>query len=449
MALFLRREVQRRIDEASAFLDKEKLQGLVRRLNLPNKASIEAQWELMWLTAFARLGELRHEVAHPDGTRFPDVHYKTDEVEFVADITTASDCGYDADNPIEEFRRAINHLYRKYKTKGGFTLGIESRMVGKFGDRKVKLLLPTKSRLTKFVAEHFEPFVASVMTSPEAAGHCSAAIDGGAIVLTYDPKRRPLNHDTGHLSFNVPYSLTRNPVYNVLKSKKPQLKKSGYKGLKGVIIGDASCNILNTSMVSGSAFSLSDIVLGFLGETQSIDFVLTVGVEERSSMSWNREIRFKPALFFQRKMSEATGKTLEKALSRVLSQIPIPERPGYSAIYKLERGSPPDAWSGAIAASFTLPRFMEPSEIRVSSRLLAGLLSGKITPAEFRSVHEIRGNTGKPPVCLFEQFVREGRMITEAKVEPHSDRDDDHVVLVFGPPDPAASRFRTPMIQKS
>jgi hypothetical protein len=321
-------------------------------------------------------------------------------------------------------------------------------MIGAYGDRKVKLLLPTKSNLTRFVAEHFEPFVAAVMKNPEVEGQHSASIEGGAILLSYDPKTRPSNHDGGHLSFNVPYSLKRNPVYNGLKSKKGQLKKSGYKGLKGVIIGDASCNILNTSMASGSAFSLRDIVLGFLEETHSVDFVLTIGVEERSTMSLKMEIRFKPALFFQRKMSDTTGRALETALGRVLGQVPIPERPGYSAIYRLERGSPPDAWFGAIGASFTLARFMEPSEIRVSSRLLAGLLSGEISQAEFRSAHEIKGNTGKPPVCMFEQFVKEGRMICETKVEHHGDKDDDHVVLVFGPPDPAASRFRSPKTLK-
>lgn len=113
MALFLRREIQRRIEEAAAFVPTAKLDGLIRRLNLENKQAIEAEWELAWLTALSRVGEVDYETSFPTGTSFPDIHFKQGSFSFVVDVTSASDGGYERENPINEFSRAIEQLYRK------------------------------------------------------------------------------------------------------------------------------------------------------------------------------------------------------------------------------------------------------------------------------------------------------------------------------------------------
>jgi hypothetical protein len=137
MAIFLRRDIQRLIEEAAAFLPEEKLTDLVRRLNLPNKQSIETQWELVWLIALSRVGDVNHEAAFPGGTSYPDIHFQQGSFALLAEVTTASDAGYENENPIREFDEAIYRLYAKFGTHGGFSVtpSAGNPMTGNSSDR--------------------------------------------------------------------------------------------------------------------------------------------------------------------------------------------------------------------------------------------------------------------------------------------------------------------------
>lgn len=333
MALFLRREIQRRINEAAAFVAADKLDGVVRRLNLANKQAIEAQWELAWVTALSRVGDVGYEVPFPGGRSFPDIYYRQGNFSFVADVTSASDGGYEEENPINEFSRAIDRLYRKHNAQGGFSVKIDSEVVGPYGDARVKLHIPGKAEVHAFMQRHFSDFVRNAVANPELPSNCAAEFGGWTISMAYNPKQRPYDHGAGHLTPNVPYSAKRNPVHNALKAKKEQLKKSGFAGLKGIVLCDASCRML-TASASGSAFTLREILARFSAGTQSVDFILTVGVEEQNG-SWHRRstYRLKPYLHLRDGLTAADNDNLTRVLSMAIRHLPTPKRAGYQALY--------------------------------------------------------------------------------------------------------------------
>lgn len=444
MALFLRREIQRRIEEAAAFVSADKLEGLVRRLNLNNKQAIEAQWELAWLTAMSRVGDVGYEVSFPSGTSFPDLHFKQGSFSFVADVTSASDSGYEEENPVKEFNQAIYQLWRKHRAQGGFSVKIDSEVVGPYGDARVKLYIPKKSEVHAFIRLHFSDFVRNAVANPEAPSTCSAEFGGRVIAMSYNPKQRPYDHGAGHLSPNVPYSAKRNPVYHALKAKKEQLKKCGFVGLKGIVLCDANCRMLTASN-SGSAFSLRDILARFSAGTQSVDFILTVGVEEQNG-SWARQstYRLKPYLHLRDGLNASDKANITRLLKLATRQLPVPKRAGYQALYRLDHGSPPSAWYAGIPGSFELAADDHTMKIKISSRRLLALIAGEITAEEFRSSYTLPQGANNTPLDILGRAIKDGRMIEDARIEPNFDEDDDHVVLVLGALDAASAKFRRP-----
>lgn len=446
MALFLRREIQRRIEEAAAFVPPDKLDGLVRRLNLPHKQAIEAQWELVWLTALSRVGEVGYEVPFPGGTSFPDIHFKQGCFSFVSDITSASDEGYEDENPVNEFNRAIDSLYRKHNARGGFSVKIDSEVVGAYGDARVKLHIPGKSEVHAFMQQHFSDFVRSAVANPEAPSSFAAEFGGRTIAMAYNPKQRPYDHGAGHLTPNVPYSARRNPVHNALKAKKEQLKKSGFIGLKGIVLCDASCRML-TASASGSGFSLREILARFSAKTQSVDFILTVGVEEQGG-SWSRPstYRFKPYLHLRDGLTAAEKDNLTRVWSMAIRHLPAPKRAVYQALYQLDHGSPPSAWYAGRPGSYEFSPDNHPMKIKLSSRRLLALIAGEITADEFRSGYVFPRGPNNAAIDMLARAIKEGRMIEDARIEPNFDEDDDHVVLVLGAIDAASAKFRRPAL---
>jgi hypothetical protein len=443
MALFSRREIQARIDEAARFLTPVQLAPIIGRLNKPNRTAIEAEWELMWLTSLARVGAVQHEPKLPSATRYPDIYFQADSLAFVADIAAVSNAGYEKENPIKELRAELNKLYRKHSPTGGFSLHLQSQMEGAYGDRRVKLALPPRGKAASFVKENFEPFVRIVAKNQDTATSHRVTIQHGFVQLDYDPKRRPGNFWGSHLSFDVPYSLNRNPVFNVLKSKKRQLAKVGFNGTNGVLLCDGDCSMLCTSWRTGTAYTLSNIVQDFLRQNSSIAFVLTIGVATQHSLAGraSTQLSFKPQLYVQRGISASQQQSLETVLGTALNHFPNPYRTPQNAIHYLKVGSPPRVLD---RFNFTIGDSMKPSEIKFSARTLTSLLAGTINLKEFRETHRMHSNIGSASLEPLRLMVEQGRKLESIALEPQPGEDDDYVVLKFGPTDPAAVKFRLP-----
>jgi hypothetical protein len=301
-----------------------------------------------------------------------------------------------------------------------------------------------------FIKEHFGSFVRAVALAPEEsrAAPEAAVPGGGTIKLDYVPARRPNNHEGGHLSFDVPYSRTRNPVYNVLKAKKEQLAGSGFTGLQGVILCDGDCSILTRNRSNPSGYTLEEIIRNFLRQNSSIGFVLTVGVvSENAGFSSRRWVtKVKPRLFTQAAMGPGQTEILTRVLMTALQEIPTPKRTPLNAKFLLEKGNPPPVRfsDGFGRWSFTMANSMQTTEITISARALTALLGGEIDLATFRSLHLLPSNKGAPPLAPLQRAIADGRRLESISLKKQDGKDDDMVTFCFGPSDPARVKFRVP-----
>ena len=84
------------------------------------------------------------------------------------------------------------------------------------------------------------------------------------------------------------------------------------------------------------------------------------------------------------------------------------------------------------------------TEIRLSTRTLLDLLSGRISQERFIKYYSHDNGVG-----IFESILRDGRLITEASVKKLPNEDDDEIVLTFGKPDAAAGPFVVPQRSRS
>ena len=100
---------------------------------------------------------------------------------------------------------------QKHAQFGGFDLSVQSGLQGKPRDQKVKLAIPPLHEIPTFLKQNFVPFLQQVAKNQEMPARHQAKVEGiGLIQLGYNPKRRPQNRQGGHMSFDVPYSLSRN-----------------------------------------------------------------------------------------------------------------------------------------------------------------------------------------------------------------------------------------------
>ena len=78
-------------------------------------------------------------------------------------------------------------------------------------------------------------------------------------------------------------------------------------------------------------------------------------------------------------------------------------------------------------------------EIRMSTRTLLDVLSGRISSSRLNEVYRYGNGKG-----LFEYLVRAGSMIENSRVEKKPNEDEDEIIFTFKGPDPAISAFTIP-----
>jgi hypothetical protein len=104
-------------------------------------------WEIVFLSALARIGALRHEVPLSNGSR-PDFEISALGTTILGDITTVSDAGRHTANPVHYLDAEIRRLAKKHLLHPNhFDLTVRGSHIGPFGDSRVKLKLPDRSNI--------------------------------------------------------------------------------------------------------------------------------------------------------------------------------------------------------------------------------------------------------------------------------------------------------------
>lgn len=219
-----------------------------------------------------------------------------------------------------------------------------------------------------------------------------------------------------------------NPLFNALKVKARQLKKSAYTGPRGIIICDGGCRML-TSWPDWSTYSLDQVVAEFLRQHRSVDFVAIIAIKQGNSWGRNQYV-YHPRCFVP-KRSALSGSDLAALIADVVRRLPPIQLTPENAIRvmkwkKSRRYGPLGGWS------------MEGKKIKTSARDLLALMAGRLDQDRFVKGYDAGGCN------FFELCLKRGQLITSASMERTPDEDDDWVTFEFGEPDSAVAPFSEP-----
>jgi len=227
-------------------------------------------------------------------------------------------------------------------------------------------------------------------------------------------------------------------LYNALKSKAVQLRRSGCEGIRGIIVCDRGSRIF-TEMSNWSTYKMDEVVGEFFRQNESVAFVGTIGIKSSYLMVGGRfQNNFEPKLFVRDSRNNWVP-NLEHLFIQVISSLPAVCQTPENAVNNLK-------WNQSTKQTkpYMGGWMVRENEIRISARELLDLLAGRLDQKRFAQNHDIGGGNN-----IFSLYQSRGKMINRAAVERRPEEDDDWVILEFSADDPAVSSFRAPAQDKS
>ncbi len=414
----------------------EQLRQLLMRLDNPQEA-IEAQWEVVVLSALSAIGDVQYESPH-GGTARPDIAFRNDEgLSFVADIRTLFD-----EEPIRRtfeaklaqqnralkargvagtlnanlgYRWECSHCRRRIR-RGCCNAAARSLTVWcqcpKSADadwrRRARYApdLPQEHRLNSMVfGSGFRRYLEAICRAPEQRHQYTVDIDDAYVCFWFGPG----DWLSGILHTNPLHSLdlSSNKVDNALGKKNRQISRSGWTGPRGVFLCDGGFELFHSSPASPG---LPGIVRQFLFENKSLDFVCSLSIKDRSCISVKRDLGF--SAWMQTRYEHPQEIALEEFSQELELNFVKPGR-----MHAENSRSADDRHEAETPVTNVV--------LEISADQALDCLLGKVGPA--------------PTAAHLEAFD-EGRMIVAAEVSsPKSLRPTPWVKFSFGRPDPAAA----------
>lgn len=449
--IFSRRDIQSRINRLSSVMTGGQLVDMVAKLNTPGKSRLPAMWEVVVLDALAQEGRLRHEIPLPSGRR-PDFELsclsrEKEPLLVVGDVLTISDTGLDEQNPVDVLFEQIPIIAAKHGVNPeriGFN--IEGRRVGPYGDARMQLGLPKRRELIALLHREISDWLREVGKHPEVPSQFQPSQQDVTLSVSYDPARKFLSGS--HLSYDVAASREKNPLYKALRDKRAQLDGAPDGAVRLLVACDGDCDLLRSGASRFNApgtYSAAQITDHFLNKHSGVDAVLLITVEERHKPL---DPRTRRQLLFDLRIrtrappnrpSPTSYAPLQELLQRAFKHFPAPQRAPYNAIRRCHE--PGWGYSQMGAYQMADKGFREMT-VSLSARGLMELLSGIVSPQEFKQAH--RWGSTMPGWNPFANALAEGRTIASAKIEEIEGMDDDWITLQFSEPDAAVAPFSAP-----
>jgi hypothetical protein len=429
MAILTSRAIQDLLDEATAFLNQEQGQSLVRRLNTKDSTALEAEWELIILSALYREGDLVHEPLLGGSSKldFSFEHADTG-LKVAGDVTALSDDAIERSTTGYLTETLIKRL-DKEDVHGQISIEFDYEESAD----AIRPRLPFPQEFSRYVfGAEFQEFVRAVRANPSGIHHMKVNNAKAGLWVSYAPG--PWRHTMRSRNIRMPRNPAKNVVYNALQDKKDQIKKSGHlqkDGLRCIVLCDGACAAL-TMRKSWETQSKNEIVPTFLAKTKSVDIVACVSVQDATvGSSSKRKFEFAVDVFERPNLGVAGY--FQMILEEALNQLPSPVCNVVSAKRHIERKFGPFfIYDGARGSSYGVGHF------EVSSRAVFDYLTGRIDHEKFERV------IGPHPLEIFRRELDAGRMVVELKLKPDPERDDDTVVIRLGERDAAAGQFTFP-----
>lgn len=419
--IFSRRRIQEALRNLPS-IPPDELHRLTGRLNRANADALSAMWEVMLLHHLSAFGRVEHHRTTPSGSH-PDVFFKSRLLTFTADISCVSDDGIQEKNPINLLRDEIE---RQKRSLGLGVGGVELEVGHVESDLKPTLKLPAAKNIPDFVRLEILPAIAAAQARGE-----------WPIILRWDTPeiefRLTLNDGPNNLSssraYDIPKVLKSNPLYNRLRGKTSQVAEG--EGLRGLILCDSGYSAFTESLFDSGRIDARKIAKGFLSDSPDVDFVVLFWIFE--DRSWARGLRRELRCDVLQKSADPALQALFEACA---GRMPRPLRTGQNALNHLRRWGMDLGFGGGSTLSWPT--------VRLSSKLLLHVLSGRISVAEFNERLDWRGagqDDRSRVLNAFEQALQGGVMPAAIRVVTGPDQDDDWIEIDFEP-DTALAPFR-------
>lgn len=435
--IFARRALQRRLDEVRAILGGEVIDALAARLNRAGKGRMAAMWELVVLHGLSAQGNLAIERPLPSGRR-PDIAFASNDITFIADITSISDDGLDEQNPYQELSAVLEATKKNLGLKiGGMDLRIGSERVRTTRGTRTILRVPERKRIRDFVRDRIEPALRQQIAEGRTVLDVAIVDDATDVQVHIDPKKSPYNSGS-YASYDVPTIKDSNPLYNALRAKAGQLR--GADGIVGVIVGDADSRALADRRNNWNEVDARSIADEFLRQNSSINFVLLLSVreEQRGVFDISPPVR-KPHALLAFSKTAPPPPVIETLFRKMMAELPKPVAMPVNAAYRSRETGYGWGFHGGGE--------MSRSRIKISAREVLEVLAGQRTVEDMNSWHRWSAQ-GDQPVSNtmpnpFERRLLEGRLpVAMSVVKGGEDDPDDWIEIEFGDPDPVIAPFR-------
>jgi hypothetical protein len=449
MAIFSRRTIQQMLNENSDFLTETQIIQHVTKLNQDDFQAFDTEWEVAILNVFSKIGKVVHEPDLGGSSRLDLLFTPNNDAKnsMVADITTVSDDGFEIDNPVKDFYVELTERITKAGLSGnGFNLSIGAHPQ-KYGE-PTKIKLPPRGEFANEIFNgNFKSFLNQILTQPEQPAVYRVSNEKTELTLSYTPGKRFFS-STWHV-YNQALEKTKNPIFNSLKAKQRQIKKTNYSGSKGIILCDAGSDMPHKQSFNSfeTTYNADDAIRDFLRQNQSIDFVLMISSVWTGKTNPFTEGKTRKILVsvFKNKNYETLPESIKESLENLEEYFPEPVNTASGARETIRRGFDLKSFKplgGGLRGSAR--------EISIPSSSVFALLAGKITQDElFESLGFKPSEDGRQTIRnLFEYKLEQKMRIVEVKVEPRA-YDDDMLTFVFDGPDPAISPFVVPQKTKN
>jgi hypothetical protein len=423
MGLFSRRIVQGMLEENRQFMPADKLRRHINHLNGNSAVQrVTTEWEIAVLNGLSKLGRVEFEPKLA-GVTAVDALFTKDGTTALIEIATVSDRGLDEQNPVHQL---CDELIRRVRQSGlnpnKFGVSVDGNWRDlSLGGPKPRLFIPRSDELvTRVFNDQFTRFLARDTSHGEASFRLRSHREGG-ITITYDPAQEFFQ--CRYLDYTVAFTTRNNPVYNRLRAKSDQLKKSQFRGMRGIVLCDAGCRALSRPVRRGFHLGAGDIISSFLKEQPSVAFVVVLLVEsEACGRLGAGRLEIVSHMYSSPGRREAASFS-EFLGERLPSQLPSPERAPINAFSLADEGN-----------SFSGGGTVQANRIKISVRSVLGVLSGQMAQDKFMRDNEMFAGA-------FARMLRQGRMVREVRIE-RTQKDDDWIEFLFSEADPAISRFR-------
>jgi len=431
------------LDELGPWLVRSKATDLLKRLEhaSPDQA-VPAEFELALSWAVTKAARL--EIDRPMGKRTPDI-YSPDllpSAPVSVDVAAISDASLSGQALMRRAAKIIN------RTCDQLLAGASGHLHYTFRERSAYIRDQSgKSRFDRrrLITQSFQmdPQLRTALAKWLENGNANGSLDWNGKDINVTISWRDYVHPQLNTFCTMPslaYDLRQNPLYQVLESKAEQLRNVPEEVHRGILLGDAGCQLFNdiyrVDRVNHT-FSGQQVIETFLADEDTIDFVAVFSVKRANTGSWdsskNPRIWYLH-LFEQKKSQEWLDLS---GVTRLRDLLPAPYLSGYEARSWHEQGMfAPQARGHYLPTTIGIGG--KSMTAKISARALQELMAGRLTAKEFEN-----WTVGRLP-NPFERQLAVGRTISSISLEPKGlDADDDYLIFTFAD-DPAAAALRLP-----